>query len=398
MPTSHTHRHKHSHREKDSHREKSGHREEGERRGNRRSAANSESVLAAKRAAAATAATHVTHSSRDTGTSLTEAAITPHATHVTHSQRRTGSTGVAASGKNASAACVLLAFLGLGIVAIAELISRTNSEPSNPFFNIMSGACTLAALGMGIYAQAAQFHHWSQRVKRRLLIGFPVALLTALVVADNFYDKYENLDVPPPTPPPAGQPAAQHPAAAAAVAQEDDALVKPGWYGELQQDGLFLIVSSFGDNTAEARQFNRRLIKPVSYASLSLINAGSHTPVSLQSLQVGLHLDSGETVQSQNVRALLEQKAAVNADLLQRLTVPHDLVAGTMLPDIPVCMGTNFTWANVTAVSVTLSSRTVTLPGRMMTAAEKQALLDKSTANRQPDGTNTSSEAWFKNF
>ena len=286
----------------------------------------------------------------------------------------------------------MLAFFGLGIVAVAEIISRANSEPSNPFFNILSGACTLAALGMGVYSQAIQVHHWSRRVKRRLLIGFPVALLTALVVADNFYDKYEAPDGPlPPQQPEKNQ-------TMTAVTPEDDALIKPGWYGELQQDGLFLVVSSFGDNTLESRRFNRHLLKPVSYAALSLINVGASTPVTLQNLQVGLHLESGEKVQSLDLRPLLEQKAGINTELLQRLKVPHDLAAGTMFPDIPICTETNFPWARVTAVTVTFSSQAVTIPGRMMTATEKQALLDKRPSDRQPEGTNTSAETWFKNF
>ncbi|MEI7901129.1 MAG: hypothetical protein WCK89_12830 [bacterium] len=286
--------------------------------------------------------------------------------------------------------CLICAFVGFSIVVIAEMIAQKNSELRNSVFNSFAGVLTLVALVTGIYAQTAQLRHWNPTVKRRLLIGLPVALLNALMVISSFLNKYESVDSPSPvklTPP-----------AVADTLPEDNALVKPGWYGELQQDKLLLVVSSFEDNAAEARLFCRRLFKPISYATLSLINLGTAVPVVLQSLQVSLHLDSGEEVPSLAVRPLLEKKAGVNAGLLQRLTVPLALSAGAMLPDIPICQETNFPWAHVTAVSVSLSSRTLTIPGRMMTVSEKQAMLDHAAETRPPGGTNMTADTWFNNL
>ena len=285
----------------------------------------------------------------------------------------------------------MLAFLGLGTVVIAEIIARANNELTPPFFNILAGAASLAALAVGAYAQITQMHRWSRRVKRRLLVGLPVALLNAMMVTANFFDTYETPGNPASAPSSNRREVPPPP-------QEDNALVKPGWYGELQQEGLLLVVTSFGDNAAETKRFEKRLFKPVSYASLSLINLGSSVPIILQSLEVGLHMDSGEVVKSLPVKPLLEQKADTNTALLRLLTAPYTLAAGAMLPDIPVCQETNFPWARVTAVTVSLSSHDLTIPGRMMTAAEKQTMLEKTTANRKTSGTNITAEAWFKNL
>lgn len=284
----------------------------------------------------------------------------------------------------------MFAFIGLVIVAIAEIIARASKELTHPAFNVLSAAAVLVALAAGFYAQTTQLHRWSRSVKRRLLIGMPVALLTGLVVIDNFYDKY---DVPdrPVTDQPIRPTKTEDPS-------EDNALVKPGWYGEFQQGGLFLVVASFEDNAADAKRFCRRLFKPVSFATLSLINLGSPEPVVLKSLQVVLRMDSGEEIQSLAVKPLLEQKAGANADLLQSLTVPRTLAAGAMFPDIPVCQETNFPWAHVSAVTVSLSSRNITIPGRMMTVNEKQMMLDKASVSRQPNNTNITAEAWFKHL
>ena len=348
-----------------------GQRDEVGHRGNRRSAANCERSSA--------------HESRAPSVPRT---VTEPAQR--HGQRRKVLPDTLSSGPNASVLCVIFAFVGLCIVAVGEIIARANGEPTHPVFNLLAGACTITALAIGIYAQTTQMLRWSRRVKRRLLIGLPVALLNALMVTDNCFEKYERL----------GAPKTDKPARETAVGAtlEDKDLVKPGWYGECQQDGLLLVATSFEDNAAETKRFCRRLFKPVSYATLSLINLNARVPVVLQALEVKLHMDSGEAIQSLAIKPLLEQKAGSNADLLQLLTVPHELATGAMLPDIPVCQQTNFPWAHVTAVDVSLSFGTLTIPGRLMTADEKQAMLDRTAASRPPGGTNLTAEAWFNNL
>jgi hypothetical protein len=246
------------------------------------------------------------------------------------------------------------------------------------------------ALVTGFYAQATQMRRWSRQVKKSLLAGLPVALLTAVMVANDFYAKPKIPRGPRPGPP-ARQAAADTPAGSRA-------LENASWYGELQQEGLLAIFSSFGAKTVEAKRFCQRLYKPASYATLTLVNLGAPVPVVLQSLEVGLCLDSGESVQSVPVKPLLDQKASADADLLALLTVPRTLAAGAMLSDIPVCQAPHFQWARVKAATVSFNSRTLTVPGRMMTAQEKQALRQKTKVNRPPDGTNITAEAWFKNL
>lgn len=297
----------------------------------------------------------------------------------------------AAAGKTASVLCVMSAFLAFCIALIMELIAYSRHEAANPFFNGFAGLCAAGALGAGLYAQIVQLHHWSRRVRSRLQVGMTVAVLTLVLAAVNFYEKH--------VPSAAGAPATVLEGAAGAPAQpEDRSLVKPGWYGELQRDGVLAVVSSFAENAFESRQFNRRLSKPVSYATLSVINLGSPVPVVLRSLQVGLLLDSGEEVQSMEVKPLLSM-ADGNNSLVRRLAEPQTLAAGAMVPDIPVCLEPGFQWERVCGVKITLSAGTVMIPGRMMTVPEKRALLEKATASRSSSAsTNLSAEAWFKDL
>ena len=44
------------------------------------------------------------------------------------------------------------------------------------------------------------------------------------------------------------------------------------------------------------------------------------------------------------------------------------------------------------------NSKTVTIPGRMMTAAEKRALADTVAPKANTSNTNLSAEAWFKDL
>lgn len=296
------------------------------------------------------------------------------------------------SGKHAAAVCVLFAFLGLGCKIAVEFMAHLRTTSSSNLLTMLAGTLALAALGLGLYAQNAQRRLWSRRVHRRLVIGIPVAFLTLLTMVANVLLPQAALR---PSPPDEVTPSsARRPAKA-----EDTALIKPGWYGELQQDGVLLVLTSFPENATESRQFNRRLLKPVSYATLSIINLGGAERAILNALEVALRLDSGETAHSLAVRPLLAAHHAANAALLERLAVPQEIAVGAMAADIPVCLAPAFPWDRVAAVSVTIGKRTFTVPGRMVTAEEKRAMIGKSASHqRSASTTNRSAEAWFKNF
>jgi len=295
----------------------------------------------------------------------------------------------ALDGRNASALCVMAAFLAFCTALIMELIAYTRQEGANPFFNGVAGLFAVAALGTGVYAQVMQLRHWRQRVRSRLQVGLTVGVLTLLLVAVNFYKKC----IPPAAARPVPVKTSDLPAA-----QEDRSLFKSGWFGELQQDGVLAVVSAFAENASESRQFNRCVAKPVSYAALSVVNMGSPVPVVLKSLQVGLLLDSGEEVRSLAVKPLLRE-GGWNQGLVRRLAEPQTLAAGAMLPDIPVCLEPGFRWERVRGVKLTLNARSVLIPGRIMTAAEKSGMLEKATVSaRSSATTNLSAEAWFKDL
>ncbi len=285
----------------------------------------------------------------------------------------------------------MAAFLAFGISLLAELVASTRHESVNPFVNAGAGLFTVAALGAGGYALIIQFYYWSQRVRRRLQVGLMIAVLTLLMETANFYER-RPLSVGK------GAEIATVKVASEPVAPEDPSLFKPGWYGELKKDGVLAVVSSFAENAAESRQFNRRVAKPVSYAVLSVVNLGCSSPVVLRSLQVGLLLDSGEEVQSLAVKPLLHP-SGMNESLLKRLVEPQKLAIGVMVPDIPVCREPGFQWGRVRGVKVTFEAGTVTIPGRMMTAGEKRVLLEKATVPKPASATtNLAAEAWFKDL
>jgi len=285
----------------------------------------------------------------------------------------------------------VFAFLGLGIEIVNELVAQSNHANTNTFLNVLTASLVVAALGFGAYAQTSQMRRWSRQTRQRNLIGLPVALLTLVSVVPNFYEKpalgamHRDVSHTPTAP-----------ASSAPTQETDNALVKPGWYGEIQQDGLLLIVSSYEEKAFESKQFNSRLFKPVSYATLTVINLGCSRPVVLNSFQIKAHLSTGEVVQSLPLGPLLSQNAQHNSDLTKRLALPQTLAIGGMLPDIPVCMEPGFSWARVNAVTVAPGPHEIVIPGRLMTAEEKKSLLSKNTARHPISEDKGAAESWFK--
>lgn len=296
------------------------------------------------------------------------------------------------SGRTASRVCLIVALLAVTAAAVMELIAYAWREHANPIFNTIAGLLSLAALGAGLYAQIFQLYQWSHHVRTRLRIGLSLVGLTLLLTGTNWYQNHlsaagvtarssrQTAELPEPVQP----------------VQEAVSLFKPGWYGEVQSDGVMAVISSFPENAAESLQFNRRTRKPVSYATLSVINMGSPSPVVLRHLRVGLLLDSGEEIQSLAVPPLLRTPGSEES-LLGRLAEPQRLATGAMLPDIPICLEEGVSWEHVRGVRLMLEHAVLTVPGRMMTADEKRALIEKTPAQPVPvPSTNLSAEAWFK--
>lgn len=294
------------------------------------------------------------------------------------------------AGKASSLVCLLFAGLGFAAVLVATVLSRSDPPPAHSGLNLFAGACAGVSLAAGVRAQLLQRRHWSRRVKRRLLVGAPAALCTLLAVLVTWRERLA----------PHAGPSLPAPALAAArdSQPEDDSLVKPGWYGETLANGVLLVVTAFEENAAESRRFNRGLFKPVSYATLSVINTGSSTPVTLRSPQVALLLETGERAVSLALRDLLSHGSGAHREVLERLAEQQDVTVGGMIPDIPVCLDAPFDWSRVKAVEVVLGSGPVAVPGRLMTVAEKQASLFSGPSKRSAATTNVTAEAWFKDL
>lgn len=286
---------------------------------------------------------------------------------------------------------MLFAGLGFILVLIAPLLSRASQTDAFVGINAFAGACAAASLATGIHAQVSQLRCRSRRVRRKVLMGIPVALCTALAVLANVRGHYA---------PTIKEDAPRVPVQTAKrdSEPEDNSLIKPGWHGELLSSGVLLVITSFEDNASESRRFNRGLFKPVSYATLSVINTGSTSPAVLASPEVTLHLDSGEKTTSLPVRELLSHSTGKDETLLKRLADQQLIPVGGMIPDIPLCVNTPFDWKHVVAVEVSLGAGSVLVPGRLMTAAEKQAVLFRNETKSPPAMTNGAAEKWYKDL
>jgi len=283
----------------------------------------------------------------------------------------------------------MAAALAFVVLIITELIATSRHEPPNPFFNGFAGLLTVAAFVAGGYAMLLQFRSWSQSVRRRLRIGLTIAVFTLVMVSVNGISALHPAGV--------GADGSRAETDGVAAEPEDQSLFKSGWYGELQQDGVLLVIASFPENAAESRRFNRRIRKDVSYATLSVVNLGSPAPVTLRSLQVTLLLDSGEAIQSLDVRPLLQARGDQNRELLARLETPLTLVAGGMAPDIPICFESQPDWDRVRGVKVTFLPNEYVVRGRILTADQKREIVEKPARKQGgTSSTNVTAESWFK--
>lgn len=325
-----------------------------------------------------------------------------HATESHKHAHRTGASSIefsATRGRDLATLCVIAAFFGTSLELLNAFVAHTNKENTNLYLSLLSTALATVAIGFGTSAQLIQLKTWSHRARNRILIGLPVAVLTLVATLPNFWETPIVHDRA------GGRPNAlltESPASLTVSAPkqgENTDLIKPGWYGETQHDGLLLVVTSFDPMTTESRRFNGDDATPVSYATFTVINIGRTTPVVLTSLQTNLILGNGKSIQSLDIGTLLEKNPQAHHDLRKRLALPQELAIGNMLADVPICMKAGFSWSDVTGVSITLGTQKITLQGRLMTADEKKALLEKNVLKRPAgDAQSGSAESWFKNL
>lgn len=288
--------------------------------------------------------------------------------------------------------CLASGGLGFVFMLLTTMLSRSGAAPDHSGLTVFSAACALVSIIAGVRAQVSQLRHWSRRVKRKLLIGFPLAFCTALAVAVEMHARLGSH-------PGSGQPTAAQPSASTGQAvPEDDSLIKPGWYGEILSGGILLVITSYAEESSESRRFNKGLFKPVAYATLSVINTGSAGPATLASPRVTLILESGEREPALDLHDVLTHGGAQAEAAAARLSSNKELPLGGMIADIPICMDAPYDWSRVVGVEVQLGAGAVTVPGKMMTAAEKQTFLFRGEARPSASATNVSAEEWFKNL
>ena len=253
------------------------------------------------------------------------------------SSRHRSSSRSSTNGRNASALCVMAASLAFMVTVIAELIAHSNQEPPLFALSLLAGLFAVAALATGGYAQVVQLTRWSRRVRNRLLASAcrPACSCWSWLRSSMYKQQAPGgRHRPHPVPP--------HPAPLIWTT-EDRSLFSRAGTARAWSNGVQVVVTSFEENAAESRAFNRNTSEPVTYATLTIINLGNPQPVTLARTRVTLLLESGEEVPSMDVKPLL-RLSALDDQMRQRLTEPRMIAPGMMAADIPICLSSQFRW------------------------------------------------------
>ncbi len=280
----------------------------------------------------------------------------------------------------------MAASLAFMVTVIAELIAHSNQEPPLFALSLLAGLFAVAALATGGYAQVVQLTRWSRRVHNRLLIGVPGGLLMLILAAVNMYKQQAPVSRTN-TP---SLVASRNPY----LADEDHSLFKPGWYGEGQSNGVQVVVTSFEGERRRVTRLQPEHQRAGHLCPLTIINLGNPQPVTLARTRVTLLLESGEEVQSMDVKPLL-RLSAMDSQMRQRLAEPRVIAPGMMAADIPICLNSQFRWERARAVKVSFQTGDLLIAGRVLTADEKRNLTEQPP-KPQNTVTNLSAEDWFK--
>lgn len=286
-----------------------------------------------------------------------------------------------------SAVCVGLATIGLIVYLITMSIASVNNESLNKYFGVVAGGFSLLAFLTLFYAILLQIRARSRTVRNRILMSIVMIVIVGvslLRAVDQELRKVvlptnEGDDVP-------GQTAVQQPVVPEqpGILPEDTSLYKPGWYGEKNDRGIQYVFTSFAENAKESRDFNKRLPRKVAYGVLSVVNRGNY-PVVIPELRAEFVMDSQNSVPSTPVRPLLAQLPELNRDILARMKEPLTIKPGEMFPDLPIChKNSDFPWAHVKALKLRVGLRDIYIPGRMVSASEKQLLMESPEAVVEP--------------
>lgn len=266
-----------------------------------------------------------------------------------------------------------------------------------PFIPTIATTLAILAFVAGVSAQIMQHGRASLRAKRMLLISLPLSVITlALILVANRRERALM----------AGDESGEEGITSTAqISGRDtavDPLFAPGWYGTLEREGLLVVVTSFDDTTQEARTFNGALNRPLHYATLTVINRSpleTLPPPTLTAI-TALHADNTETPAA-NLLNLLKS-GPLSAPLRRQLDdATQPLAPGAMVANLPLGFPTTLNWRSVVAVGLTLGGRPLLIQGRLLTSAEKRALLDAppnatdAAATNAPSAT-TTAEEWFK--
>jgi hypothetical protein len=188
-------------------------------------------------------------------------------------------------------------------------------------------------------------------------------------------------------------------ARAAAMARQQQALAKtetngwaplfayPGWFGFARVDGALICISQVKfdstwapDEVADLRRLNMNFLM---IAVDNTAAAPGASPISIDPSSIVLQLDGGIRVAACSPRQIMAVATSDRNGQLRRMVSARQIPAGGRLLDGVALTPPGSQFPRVHHITINVNGRTVDVPGRMFTAAEKAAMLKHAPTTGQ---------------
>lgn len=297
------------------------------------------------------------------------------------------------------------------MLGIAYCIANANNEPMPGDGVIWAiGAFCLLSIVSGLYALVFQTHLHSHRVAKRLRIGFLLAFaLVGYIVyymrarTDRWVYDETKVSTESTTSTEASSPAAKSDSVTPSDSQgSGDDLYQASWFGKVDHEGIQVVINGFSDQTAKAKEFNRRLStdRPVTYAELTIIN-NTLRDLKVPTLVLEYARKDHSTGNSLRLHPLLMADSDKNRELLRLVSEPTTVPAGGgILAGVPVAFFSPFEWQHVRFFRLQVNEQHLSIPGHLLSAQEKQDALENT--QEKPDSEDGKSKKkaqdWYEDL
>lgn len=176
----------------------------------------------------------------------------------------------------------------------------------------------------------------------------------------------------------AARAASAHPINAAQLYREGISSVEdfPGWIGPARLPGGAVVVGTLDDQSPTARRVLDELTTPCSVITITISNAASASPITLDPSSLRL-LSTQGTIDALAPEDVLATARASAIESLRRLSAPQVIPAGQKAC-VTVCfIPRDIDLHQVAAVTVRINGQKMTIPGRFFSSQEKQKQLQE---------------------